>query len=61
MISINATLLIQIINFLVLLYILNCFLFKPVLENVRKRRESIEQARKALDDGEVVSIQRGEE
>ena len=42
MISINATLLIQIINFLVLMYILNKILFKPILKGLQQRDDAIE-------------------
>lgn len=37
MININFTLLIQLVNFLVLLFILNAILFKPIMAKMRER------------------------
>ncbi|MBI4775933.1 MAG: ATP synthase F0 subunit B [Deltaproteobacteria bacterium] len=63
MISINATLLVQLINFLLLMYILNRLLFRPILQTVRERRERIEQARKDAKDmtkqGEDLLVENG--
>ncbi len=42
MISINATLVIQIINFLILLFILNKILFQPILRGLETRQLAIE-------------------
>ena len=53
MISINATLVIQIINFLVLVYILNKILFKPILKGLQQRDDAIEGSKtraKALEE-----------
>lgn len=36
---INATFLVQIINFVVTYHILNCFLFKPVIASLKEKRE----------------------
>jgi len=41
MLEININLLWQFINFFILLYVLNIFLFKPVGEIMKKRREEI--------------------
>lgn len=41
MLEININLLWQFINFFILLYVLNIFLFKPVGEALKKRREEI--------------------
>ena len=43
MINVNLTLFIQIINFLVLLLILNAILFKPVLAKIREREAQIKK------------------
>jgi F-type H+-transporting ATPase subunit b len=42
MISINATLLLQIVHFLVLTFILNRLLFRPILRLINERRGHIE-------------------
>lgn len=42
MIEINASLLIQLINFLVLLFILNAILYKPILAKMKERRDLVE-------------------
>ena len=42
MISINATLIVQVINFLVLMWILNKILFKPILKVIEERERNIE-------------------
>lgn len=42
MISINATLVVQIINFLIILFILNKMLFQPILKGLETRQEIIE-------------------
>lgn len=41
MIEINATLLYQFINFMILMFFLNYFLFKPVLEVVERRNKKL--------------------
>jgi len=41
MISINATLVLQVINFLVLIWILNRILFKPILKIMEEREKHI--------------------
>ena len=56
MISINATLVVQLINFLVLLYILNRILFTPILKGLEERASLIEgskeKAKELLAKGE---------
>jgi F-type H+-transporting ATPase subunit b len=44
-ININVTLFIQIINFLVLLFILNAILYKPILAKMREREAKLKQDR----------------
>jgi len=41
MIEVNWTFFLQLANFLVLVYLLNRFLFKPIMENVEKRDEKL--------------------
>ena len=41
MISINATLIVQVINFLILVYILNWVLFKPIFKIIGEREERV--------------------
>ena len=50
MISINATLVIQVIHFLILLYVLNRFMFKPILRLMDERGEHIEKTEKGVDE-----------
>ncbi len=50
MISINATLVIQVIHFLILLYILNRFMFRPILRLMDERNEHIEKTEKGVDE-----------
>jgi F-type H+-transporting ATPase subunit b len=50
MISINATLVIQVIHFLILLYILNRLMFRPILRLMDERREHIEKTEKGVDE-----------
>ncbi|MFC1839047.1 hypothetical protein ACFL1N_05680 [Thermodesulfobacteriota bacterium] len=69
MININATLFLQIIHFLILLFILNRILIRPIMEVVKKRRVHIDDEEKLLNDLEsetrelmdkCVSIERDE-
>jgi len=48
MININATILIQIINFLVLLFILNRILLRPIMNVIEKRDRKIEDEKEQL-------------
>src|SRR5512139_3278054 len=54
-IQINITLLIQIINFLILLFLLNAILYKPVMAKIRERESRIreDRAKAAELEGEV--------
>ena len=58
MISINATLVIQVIHFLILAYILNRLLFRPVMKLMDDRdghiEKTITRANEALDKTEVL-------
>lgn len=51
MVNIDSTLIIQMINFLVLLWILNRFILKPVLDIMDERRGRIQK-----DEGEAQSL-----
>ena len=44
MISINATLVVQLINFLVLIWILNRVLFRPIFRIMQDRQDTLDQA-----------------
>lgn len=61
MIDFNYTLLIQFINFLILLILLNIFLFKPVLKTLNKREGAIgsnfEKAKRLKEDVEKLQKQ----
>ncbi|MBN2419631.1 MAG: ATP synthase F0 subunit B [Deltaproteobacteria bacterium] len=48
MINVNATLLVQIINFLILMFILNRILLKPITEIIERRSKKIEDEKKRL-------------
>jgi len=50
MISINATLVIQVIHFLILVYILNRLIFRPILKLMDERDEHIEKTKKGVDE-----------
>ncbi len=50
MISLNATLVVQLINFIVLLVILNALLYKPVLAKLREREARIKADRDKAED-----------
>ena len=50
MISINATLVIQIIHFLILVYILNRLMFRPILRLMDERAVHIEKTKKRVDE-----------
>ena len=50
MISINATLVIQVIHFLILLYVLNRFMFQPILRLMDERDQHIEKTEKGVDE-----------
>jgi F-type H+-transporting ATPase subunit b len=50
MININATLFLQIIHFLILLFILNRILIRPIMKVVEKRRVHIDDEEKLLNN-----------
>ena len=52
MIQLNFTLFIQIVNFLVLLLILNAILFKPVMAKMREREARIKNDRERAKESE---------
>ena len=45
MISINATLVVQLINFLVLIWILNRLLFRPIFRIMQDRQDTVDKAK----------------
>ncbi|MBC8177465.1 MAG: hypothetical protein H8E19_08675 [Deltaproteobacteria bacterium] len=49
MISINATLVIQVIHFLILVFILNRLMFRPILKLIDERDVHVEKTRKGVD------------
>ncbi|HDM78737.1 MAG TPA: hypothetical protein ENG51_20095 [Deltaproteobacteria bacterium] len=55
MLNINITLFIQIANVLILLYILNKILYRPIRTIIKKRKETIDDFTKRIEglDGEV--------
>ncbi len=58
MIEVNFTLIIQMINFFLLIFILNKILYKPILKILEEREQRIEgqqqQAKKTIEDGLVI-------
>ena len=48
MINVNATIIVQIINFLILMFILNRLMFRPVLRIINERDRHIEDERDQL-------------
>jgi F-type H+-transporting ATPase subunit b len=52
MLNIDGTLILQIANFLVLLFILNLILFKPIRKILSQREEEMNSRRKTIDDYE---------
>ncbi|MBN2190552.1 MAG: ATP synthase F0 subunit B, partial [Candidatus Aureabacteria bacterium] len=44
MIDLNSTLLVQMVNFLLLILILNFLLYKPVFKIIEKRNKKIEES-----------------
>jgi F-type H+-transporting ATPase subunit b len=57
MISINATLVLQVIHFLVLAFILNKLLFQPVLKIIDKRKQHLEKTKAEIDNIKEKTIQ----
>ncbi|HNQ85892.1 MAG TPA: ATP synthase F0 subunit B [Deltaproteobacteria bacterium] len=60
MIEINFTLIIQIINFLALIYILNIVLYKPILKVLEERDQRIDgqqaDAKKVVEDCQALMV-----
>lgn len=50
MISINATLIVQIIHFLILVFILNRLMIQPIMKLIADRNEYIEKTKKEITD-----------
>jgi F-type H+-transporting ATPase subunit b len=50
MIKLNATLIVQVVNFLLLMWILNHLLFKPILRALEKREEKVNHLLKETGD-----------
>jgi F-type H+-transporting ATPase subunit b len=50
LLQVNSTLFFQIVNFLVLIWILNKLLFRPFLDLVERRKEETEGTRKKAED-----------
>lgn len=49
MISINATLVVQIIQFLILMFVLNRVLFRPMLNTISQREEYIRKSKERIN------------
>lgn len=68
MISINATLIVQIINLLALIFILNRMMYRPIRKMIANRAASMEEGRataralaeQASDEGDIYSSALGE-
>ena len=59
--GVNPLLLVaQIINFLIILYLLKRFLYKPVISMIKKREDEIKEGLKNAEEGEKKLIQAGE-
>lgn len=58
MIEINFTLLVQAVNFLILIWVLNKILYKPIIKILDERDERVaggqEKAKKLLEDGQSI-------
>lgn len=50
MLKVDYTLIIQIANFLLLLFVLNVILYKPIRQMLRQRREKVDSFQKTRDD-----------
>ena len=61
MISINATLVVQVIHFLVLLFIMNRLMLQPLLKLVQEREEFTNRTKSEIQDLEVKIVQLKEE
>ena len=56
MISINATLIIQVLQFLILVFVLNHLMFRPLLKVIRERNQYIEKRRNDIGNLEEEAI-----
>lgn len=61
MISINATLLLQVIHFLLLVFILNRLMFRPILRQIHERRGHFEELKAQMDEMERETLRLQEE
>jgi F-type H+-transporting ATPase subunit b len=59
-ISLDKTLILQMINFLILLLILNHFFFKPILDMLQQRRGRIQESEKRVSELEAEAAQQWE-
>jgi F-type H+-transporting ATPase subunit b len=50
MISINATLVVQVIQFLILVFILNRLMFRPILRLINARKEFIDKTKNEIEN-----------
>ena len=58
MIQVDSSLLLQIVNFVVLIFILNFILYKPLLKVIDKRKLIIEQGQATIDRLEKTVLER---
>ena len=56
MISINVTFFIQMANFLILLFLMNLFLYRPIRRIVAQRNQFIAEQREGIDHAESESL-----
>ncbi len=56
MISINATLVLQVIHFLLLVFILNRLMFRPIMRQIRERRGHFEKLKAQMDEMEQETL-----
>lgn len=56
MLDINLTLLWQFLNFLIVMFVLNAFLFKPVGAVLKKRQEDIQKLYDAIDSDKKAAL-----
>jgi F-type H+-transporting ATPase subunit b len=61
MININVTLLIQMVSFLVFVFLMNMVLYRPIRRIVAERQSHIEGQQKAIDEAEAVKTAAVEE
>ena len=60
MISINATLFLQILHFLILIFILNRLMFRPTLKVINERAQFIEKTKEEIENIEVKTTELAE-